>query len=772
MKRLLAFIVCLCPLLASATEYRLQFFDDSNGLSHWHTSRTVQDTSGIMWIATWNGLNRFDGTRFITFKTNAGDSISTPTDKIRRIDLTEDNNLICVVEDSIYLFNTRTCAFDTLSRAQKDTIQDRLRVKHNPDLLIPKEIYTRLGNLNLRNVRYDYIDKAQNHWLVDDHGLYVATPINARGQQINKEEIRYVARLANGEIWAALRYSNTVMVYDKALHWRRTVDLGAPVYCIRQTEDGHIWLGTKPGNLIELNGKQRSEYPIRNVYDIRQDQQGRLWMASFGFGLWLDKKQVPGTERLFMRRILINNDMLLAATTTGLLVVPHIYDEPLQPYLIQREAGNPHSLSSNAVMSMAIFDDQLFIGTEGGGLNRIRMADIQEHQWHFEHTTMTDGLPSDIVYEMMPWNNEQMLLQGNSALSLLNTKSGTILNFGSAYFNYPDDKRLIMGEVPPLRLSQDSILFAPIDGLLLINPADLTEDTLPVRIAISAIQKSNEHINYAVDTVSILTLAPHERSVGVWFSALDYRNCGNILYRTRLYRDAEKDKPWSAPSTVADIYVPDMLPGEYTLEISSTNAYQHWQNNTRSIRIIVLPTFLESTTGKGLVISFVLILVIGLTIILFIMREHKRKRQEALDAYLDIQERLAQMTNDQSTMTNGTYKVPEVMVAGYLSQNEQFVQTLTAFMEANMSNSEVTIEDLMDAVHMSRSSLNRKMHELFNLSPKDFLQEARIKHACSLLKQTDLPIKEIAYACGFSHQQYFATCFKNSLGKTPTEYRE
>ena len=752
----------------SATEYRLQFFDDRDGLSHWHTSRTVQDTTGVMWIATWNGLNRFDGTRFITFKTDAGDSISTPTDKIRRIDLTEDNNLICVVEDSIYLFNTRTCAFDTISRAQKDTIQDKLRVKHNPDLLIPKEIYTRLGNLKLRNVRYDYIDKAQNHWLVDDHGLYVATPIHARGQQLNREEIRYVARLSNGEIWASMRYTNSVLVYDEALHWLRTIDLGAPVYCIRQTDDGHIWLGTKPGNLIELTGKQSKKYPIRNVYDICQDKQGRIWMASFGFGLWLNHTQVQGTERLFIRRILIVDDMLLAATTTGLLIIPHIYEGTMQPYLIQREAGNPHSLSSNAVMSMAVFDGQLFIGTEGGGLNRIRMADIQDHQWHFEHTTMADGLPSDIVYELMPWSEEQILLQGNSALSLLNTKSGSITNFGSSYFNYPDDKRLIMGEVPPLRLGEDSILFAPVDGLLLINPADLTEDTVSVRIAISAIQKSNEQINYAVDTVSILTLAPNERSIGVWFSALDYRNCGHILYRTRLYRDSEKDKPWSAPSTVADIYIPDLLPGEYTLEICSTNAYRHWQNNTRSIRIIVLPTFLESTTGRGLIIVLVLILVIGLTIILFRVREHKRKRQEALDAYLDLQERLAAIQNTKDLQT---LPVPEVMVAGYLSKNEQFVQTLTSFMETNMSNSEVTIEDLMVATCMSRSSLNRKMHELFNLSPKDFLQEARIKHACSLLKQTDLPIKEIAYSCGFSNQQYFATCFKNSMGVTPTEYR-
>ena len=85
------------------------------------------------------------------------------------------------------------------------------------------------------------------------------------------------------------------------------------------------------------------------------------------------------------------------------------------------------------------------------------------------------------------------------------------------------------------------------------------------------------------------------------------------------------------------------------------------------------------------------------------------------------------------------------MVAGYLNKNEQFIQTLTAFMEKNMGNMDISVDDLMTTMGMSRSSLTRKMHELFNLSPKDFLQAARIKHACSLLTQTDLSVKEVAY---------------------------
>ena len=93
-------------------------------------------------------------------------------------------------------------------------------------------------------------------------------------------------------------------------------------------------------------------------------------------------------------------------------------------------------------------------------------------------------------------------------------------------------------------------------------------------------------------------------------------------------------------------------------------------------------------------------------------------------------------------------------------------------MEANIGNSEMSIDDLAKEVNMSRSTLNRKMHELFNLSAKDFVQAARIKHACQLLRTTNMATKEIAYACGFSDPNYFSKCFKETFGCTPAEFQQ
>ena len=772
MHRFLYVIVgCLLSISVSGNEYRLRFFDDRNGLSHWLTSHVVQDSTGMVWIATWNGLNRFDGTRFVAFKTRPGDSISTPSDKFRHIKLTKDNNLYCLVEDSIFLFNTRACRFDTIPAMQRAELQERLRANHNPDYR-RKSLSFQAANTQLEKIRYMYTDHAQNTWLIDEHGLYIATPTVSHGERVGSEEIRCVHQLSNGEIWAAQRYGERVTVYDSTLRVIRTADFGAPVYCIRETANGHVWLGTKPGALIEINGKQRQTYPqVRNVYDILYDEEDGLWVATYGFGLWKQAnenfEQVPGTEYLYIRRLMMGeNGTLFAATTTGLLEIRNGIVT-----LHQREAGNERSLSSNAVMCLIEHAGSLYIGTEGGGLNSIRMADIQANKWNFEHLTMKDGMASDIVYEMMPWNDSTLLLQGNSALSLLNTRTMRVVNYGSAFFNYPDNQRLILGEVPPVDMGDGRILVAPHDGLLVLDKSDLHPDTLPVRIAISAIQRSNGIMEYGVDTLERIVLNPKERSLGVWFSTLDFRNCGAVLYCYRFYKDGTVEAPWSAATSIAELQLPDLHPGQYILEICSTNAYQQWQNNVRRLTIVVEPTFMESTFGRTLIILIAFAALLTIVITLLHMHALKKKRKEALEAYLEVQERLVQITNDQSAITNGTYKVPEVMVAGYLNKNEQFLQTLTAFMETNMGNIDISVDDLMTATGMSRSSLNRKMHELFNLSPKEFLQEARIKHACSLLKQTNLSVKEIAYSCGFSNPHYFANCFKSSIGHTPTEYR-
>ena len=781
-----------------AQDYSLRFYDDNDGLSHWHTTRTIQDSTGMIWIATYNGLNRFDGYRFVAFKSADSDGLSMTSDRIRKMELTADNNIICLIDDeNVVLFNTRTCRFEALNEEDENAALERLRVHHNLNLWKEKEVYTDLGNLHLKNIRRDDIDRQGNHWLIDDHGIFVATPVHARGTRINEEEVRAMLRLHDGTIITSGRSSKQVMVYDSAFHLicyvhpdghlsQSPVSFGNQPYCFYESRDcKHAWIGCKPGCLLRGDidplhpNIRRYEY-VRNVYEIAEDSEGTIWVASYGFGLWKQQGetfvQIPGTENMSIRRLLILDDnTVLAATPKGLLVI-----DQRGLRLHQREGGRATSLSNDIVMCMCMHNGQLYVGTEGGGINLLKGDDIHADVLEFEHITAADGLHSDIVFDIMPWSENELLIQGNSALSIVKVESqkskveSSIKNFGKSFFQTPDRRPFILGETWPIDLGDGRILLAPLDGLLVLDKSELTPEKEPVRIALSAIYLE-EKPNYAVDDLHHITLAPNERSMGIMFAALDYRDNTDILYRTRFFTTDENDEPWSAPTKLSQILIQDLNPGEYIFEVQSTNALGQWQDNTRRLQITVTPTFWESTTGLVLQIGLLLLITVAITVQTVRVRMHRKQRAETLEAYLDLQERYLLVSNQPETDNQQPQEplpVPEILVPGYSSMNEKFLNTLHQFMEQHISDNNLSIDEIAEVTNMSRSSLNRKMHELFNLSAKDFVQAARIKHACNLLRTTDMAAKEVAYACGFSDPRYFSKSFKANTGKTPTEYRE
>lgn len=84
----------------------------------------------------------------------------------------------------------------------------------------------------------------------------------------------------------------------------------------------------------------------------------------------------------------------------------------------------------------------------------------------------------------------------------------------------------------------------------------------------------------------------------------------------------------------------------------------------------------------------------------------------------------------------------------------------------------ITVRDLAAACHISETHLYRLFSAALGSSPNEYLNQTRFEAACRLLTDTNLPIGEIASACGFNSQSYFADFFKRHTSQTPREYRE
>jgi AraC-like DNA-binding protein len=82
-----------------------------------------------------------------------------------------------------------------------------------------------------------------------------------------------------------------------------------------------------------------------------------------------------------------------------------------------------------------------------------------------------------------------------------------------------------------------------------------------------------------------------------------------------------------------------------------------------------------------------------------------------------------------------------------------------------------TLSELAEEVGLSRS----RLAELFNLeagySIHKFLTKVRVRHAKTLLSQSDLPIGDIALECGFATIQHFSRVFKEVTGQAPLNFR-
>lgn len=108
----------------------------------------------------------------------------------------------------------------------------------------------------------------------------------------------------------------------------------------------------------------------------------------------------------------------------------------------------------------------------------------------------------------------------------------------------------------------------------------------------------------------------------------------------------------------------------------------------------------------------------------------------------------------------------------YVSMDEEFLKKAVAIIEEYLSDFNFDINTFAERLHMSKSSLYRKMKTMTGLSPVEFIRNIKLKHACQMLKDVSMSISEVAYSSGFSDPKYFTTCFKTEFGMTPRDYQK
>ena len=290
--------------------YTVVHYDEEDGLPHGHVTQLLQDDLGFLWFATWNGLCRYDGYEFRTFKPMMGDGCHIATDRFRDIALLPDGRMVCRVDEDYYWFNTHTYQFSNMTdgeTAQADDLIKRYRqsfsVKNIPDSLAGY-----FAQLPTVGSSFALTDRQGILWVLGDNGIYKV----CKGQQLTerlditpKAQVKCLFTDRQQRYWIATKEDGAVRIFDGSndqllgylgadgqLH-RQYTRFGAAVYCMYQSADGTLWMGTKPDGLFRLRETAAGNFkidhftdiPSQSVYHIAADSYGRLWLATLGGGL-------------------------------------------------------------------------------------------------------------------------------------------------------------------------------------------------------------------------------------------------------------------------------------------------------------------------------------------------------------------------------------------------------------------------------------------------------------------------------------------------------
>lgn len=188
---------------------------------------------------------------------------------------------------------------------------------------------------------------------------------------------------------------------------------------------------------------------------------------------------------------------------------------------------------------------------------------------------------------------------------------------------------------------------------------------------------------------------------------------------------------------------------------------------------------------KVILNTFIVIIIIICVLLVIIITAYRQKKtlnknlakekekverqrdelEEQRDKFIEATIRNSNLSEDKrGDIDNESSENPEK----FQTEERQFLYKFDNLVLENMSNSDLSIEQIGEMIGFSRIQLYRKVKALSGLSPVEYVRKKRLATARTLLSETSLSVSEVAYKVGFSSPSYFAKCYKDEYGINPT----
>ena len=387
-------VTLLCILFAfssysQTTNIKFDHLGTADGLSQSHVKSILQDSRGFMWFGTREGLNRYDGYKFIVYKNDPADKNTISSDDIGQIvEDTKGNLWVGTVGGGLNKFDFGKNKFT--------------RFKYDPNSE---------NSVSSNLINCLQFDRDGNLWIgTEDAGLNMYNETSNKftrylpkndGQSINDVLVNKLLDDGQGNIWIGTQNgginifnidSKTFTVYRHDPKNKKSLSADN-IGSFFKDSHNNMWIGTKGGGLNLFDRKNKAFIQFRHdaanqnslandvVYAIAEDLEGNLWLGSENAGLTifnhlknsfqrydedeLDKTSLTNNSIYSIFRSAKGN-MWLGTFSGG---VCYRNSDANKFTHFKHISGN--SLSHNKVL--CIYEDSdknIWVGTDGGGLNR------------------------------------------------------------------------------------------------------------------------------------------------------------------------------------------------------------------------------------------------------------------------------------------------------------------------------------------------------------------------------------------------------------------
>lgn len=421
--RIFLFYSCLYVPLPAISQPPVAFknYTVTHGLSHDVVRDILQDSMGFIWVATQDGLCRFDGYTFKVYKSVYQDSTSLSSNKVIALEEDKNQNIwVATWGGGISVYDRKLDQFRRFRRNAGDT-----------------------EGLS-SNYIYDLFKDTKGR-------IWVGT--SGRGlDRIDVDQFKFT------------NYRHFIDSTNTISHNRVT--------SITEDKNGKLWIGTSGGGINHFDPETETFTSYKNqeddktslsdndIYSIYYDSQHRLWVGTRNNGLNLmEEKSGKFIHFKYHRNkpnSISNNQIWdIAETESGIWIGTDnglsLFNEINRSFYVYKNSQFvPKSLSANSIKSLYTdHQNRLWIGTYNGGLNLFDKRLVQMHHYYF--TPQKNSLSYNDVAAFLQLDKNKVLIATDGGG--LNVFNRTTTNF--SHYNFEPDNPNSMANNKPISMLRD-----------------------------------------------------------------------------------------------------------------------------------------------------------------------------------------------------------------------------------------------------------------------------------------------------------------------------